>query len=183
MNAAARIPAWRDVAASGTLRTVPTSIPPPNRVPWPPLIFIGAAAVAFALGRIAPAPEWLDGRVAEGIGWALMALGAGLDIAAVATLAWHEANILPHRPATRLVTTGVYAWSRNPIYLGNGLLLAGAALAFCNLWFLLAAAVASFAVLRLAVLREERHLAARFGAAWEDYRSRTGRWFGRWSDD
>lgn len=147
------------------------------------MIFIGAALAAFALGRVAPAPEWLEGEIAEGIGWAMMALGLGLDIVAVLTLRLHEANILPNRPASRLVTTGIYAWSRNPIYLGNGILLAGAALAFCNLWFLPAAAIASFAVLRLAVLREERHLAARFGAAWEDYRSRTGRWFGQWNDD
>jgi protein-S-isoprenylcysteine O-methyltransferase Ste14 len=158
-------------------------VPPPNSIPWPPLILIGAAAVAFALGRMAPAPEWLDGDVMEAIGWVMMATGLGLDIAAVATLVVQEANVLPNRPATRLVTTGIYAWSRNPIYLGNLVLLAGAALAFCNLWFLLAAAAAGFAILRLAILREERHLAARFGAAWEDYRSRTGRWFGQWSDD
>ncbi len=162
---------------------VPQTAPPPNRIPWPPLIFIGAGAVAFALGRVAPAPEWLDIDVVEALGWGVMVLGLGLDVTAVVTLMLHEANVLPNRPATRLVTTGVYAWSRNPIYLGNALLLTGAGLAFCNMWFLLAAAIAVFATLRLAVLREERHLAARFGAAWEDYRSRTGRWFGRWSED
>jgi protein-S-isoprenylcysteine O-methyltransferase Ste14 len=162
---------------------VPPTVPPPNRIPWPPLIFIGAAVAAFALGHVAAAPEWLDIGVAEALGWVTMALALGLDVAAVLTLRRHETNVLPNRPATRLVTTGVYSWSRNPIYLGNTLLLAGAAFAFRNPWFLPAAAGAGFAVLRLAVLREERHLAARFGAAWEDYRSRTGRWFGRRSDD
>lgn len=162
---------------------MPNTVPPPNRIPWPPLIFGGAALAAIALGLALPGAGLLPGGLISFLGWALLALGLGLDIAAMITLRWHEANILPHRPATALVTSGIYAWSRNPIYLGNTLMLIGAALAFANPWFLLAAVVAAGAVLPLAILREERHLAARFGAAWQDYRSRTGRWFGRRSDD
>ncbi len=108
-----------------------------------------------------------------------MAIGLGLDLWAMVTMQRCKANILPHRPATALVTSGPFAWSRNPIYLGNTLALIGAGLAFSNLWFLPAAALAAFAVLRLAIRREQRHLAERFGPAWETYRGQTLRWFGR----
>ena len=58
-------------------------------------------------------------------------------------------------------------------------MVGGFAVAFGNPWFILCALAAAFAVNRLAIRREEAHLAALFGAAWDDYAARTGRWFGR----
>ncbi len=158
------------------------TVPPPNRVPWPPLIFGGLAVVALGLGQVAPGPEFLDERPWRLLGWLMLGLGIGLDALAMVTMWQHEANILPHRPATALVTTGIFAWTRNPIYLGNTIALVGLGLVLCNGWLALAAAVAAPLVLQLAILREERHLALRFGAAWIDYQSRTRRWFGRHED-
>lgn len=153
-------------------------VPPPNRIPWPPLIYLGAAVTAVLLNEAFPGPSWLGAGIGANLGWAVMFLGLGLDIAAMLGMRAQRANILPHRAATALVTTGVFAWSRNPIYLGNTLLLAGAALAFGNPWFLPAAFLAAVAVTRLAIEREEAHLAALFGTAWDTYRRRTARWFG-----
>jgi protein-S-isoprenylcysteine O-methyltransferase Ste14 len=89
----------------------------------------------------------------------------------------HRANILPHRAATALVTSGPFALSRNPIYLGNTLLMTGAALLFGSLWLLAAALAAAVLVWALAIRREEVHLAAQFGDAWTEYTQRTRRWF------
>jgi protein-S-isoprenylcysteine O-methyltransferase Ste14 len=92
------------------------------------------------------------------------------------TMRRHHANILPHRSATALVVSWPFSVSRNPIYLGNTLMLAGAALAFDIPWFAAAAVVAVYAVTVLAIRREERHLAARFGADWTAYQERVPRW-------
>ena len=159
--------------------TTRRAVPPPNRVPWPPLLVLAAALVAVGLGAVLPGPDWLSDPVLIVLGRALMLIGLGFDLAAMFTMWRHRANILPHRAATALVTTGPFAWSRNPIYLGNTLLLAGAAFAFHNPWFLPAAFAAAVAVTRLAIVREEAHLAQLFGAEWETYRGRTARWFGR----
>ncbi len=164
---------------SGDDAAMNDAVPPPNRVPWPPLIVLAAAGTAFGLGIILPMPDWLYHPLWSVPGWALMATGLGLDLAAIRTMRRHRANILPHRAATALVTTGPFAWSRNPIYLGNTLLLAGAAFAFHNPWFLPAALAAALAVTPLAIRREEAHLARVFGSEWESYRRRTARWFGR----
>jgi protein-S-isoprenylcysteine O-methyltransferase Ste14 len=149
----------------------------PNTVPWPPIIFVCAAVLAFWLGRAYPiGGSLLAADALRVLGVVGMFAGLGLDIAAMRTLRQSRANILPHRAATALVTTGPFARSRNPIYLGNTLLLAGAGLAFANAWFLLAAGIASQAVIRLAIRREEAHLAASFGAEWRSYARRTPRW-------
>jgi protein-S-isoprenylcysteine O-methyltransferase Ste14 len=87
-----------------------------------------------------------------------------------------QTNILPHRAAGRLVTTGPFSFTRNPIYVGNATLMAGVGVAFGNLWFVLLGVVSALAVDRLAIRREERHLAARFGQEWIDYASRVPRW-------
>lgn len=152
----------------------------PNRVPWPPILFGAAAVVALVLDYLAPLGAWPQSVALRGVGAALMAAGIGLDGAAMLTMHRRKANILPHRAATALVTTGPFALSRNPIYLGNTLLLIGIGLAFRAPWFLPAALTAALAVSALAIRREEAHLAARFGQDWAAYAHRTPRWLTLW---
>lgn len=151
----------------------------PNQLPWPPMIYIAATILAVAANSIWPLRPEMDLAALRLVGAVLLAAGLGLDFWAMVTMSRRRANILPHRAATALVTTGPFAWSRNPIYLGNTLALLGAGLVFANPWFLPAAIIAAIAVLRLAILREEVHLAMQFGVAWERYCGRTARWFGR----
>lgn len=149
----------------------------PNTVPWPPIIYATAVFVGFALGRIHPIRGgWWQGGVTEAVGGLTIVAGLGLDLSAMIWMRRQRANIFPNRAATALVTTGPFSVSRNPIYLGNTLLVAGAAPAFDNPWFLPAALVAAWAVGRLAIAREESHLAARFGDGWREYAARTPRW-------
>jgi protein-S-isoprenylcysteine O-methyltransferase Ste14 len=149
----------------------------PNTIPWPPIIFLGAIAAAVALGYIYPLGGVLpSGTAVRIIGAVILLAGIGFDVAAMREMHRHRANIAPHRAATALVTSGPFALSRNPIYLGNTLLLTGAALLFGSLWLLLAAAAAALAVTELAIRREEAHLSAQFGDAWTAYSERTPRW-------
>lgn len=150
----------------------------PNRIPWPPLIYVAAVVAALALGALWPLPAagWTPPAWLRPAALAIAAAGIALDLAAMATMRRARTNILPHRGADRLVTGGVFALSRNPIYLGNTLLLAGAGLALPSAWLVAAAPVAAVLVDRLAIRREERHLAARFGAAYAAYTARVPRW-------
>jgi protein-S-isoprenylcysteine O-methyltransferase Ste14 len=147
----------------------------PNRIPWPPIIFAGIVVAALLLHAVVPLGDTLP-RAVRLIGAAIMLAGIVLDVAAMVTMHRHRANIQPHRAATALVTTGPFALSRNPIYLGNTLLIAGAGIAFDALWFVPTALLGAWLVSRLAIRREEAHLAARFGPAWAAYAQRTPRW-------
>jgi protein-S-isoprenylcysteine O-methyltransferase Ste14 len=153
----------------------------PNSIPWPPLIYGGLAIVAVILQAYFPLAKWATGsRVVTLLGTAIFLCGLTLDIGTLLMFARRRANFLPHRSATALITTGPFRLSRNPIYLGNTLALAGAGIAFRSLWLLAAAALAAILTHYLAILREERHLAAKFGAEWQAYAARTPRWIG-WS--
>lgn len=78
-------------------------------------------------------------------------------------------------PPERLVTTGPYAWCRNPMYLGHLVFFAGLALAFAS-W--IGAAIAVFHALWFdrRVRGDEAQLEARFGDAYLDYARRVKRW-------
>lgn len=149
----------------------------PNRLPWPPMLYIGAVLSALAFEWIWPSGIVVGGAM-RAVGWLGLALGALLDVSAMVTMARAKANILPHRAATRLVTSGPFRLSRNPIYLGNTIMTASAAFAFGKLWLLPAALIAATATHHLAILREEAHLDAMFGEQWRAYTSRTARWIG-----
>jgi protein-S-isoprenylcysteine O-methyltransferase Ste14 len=157
---------------------MPGSAQRPNVVPWPPLLYGGFAILAVALHRLLPLP-WPDGPtriVLAAAGLCLACAAVALDVTAALAFYRRHTTILPNRPATALVTEGPFAKSRNPIYLANTMLVAGAGLLFGIAWLLLAAAAAAVATHHLAILREERHLAARFGGDWHDYAARTPRW-------
>lgn len=150
----------------------------PTGFPWPPVLLAGLALAAVGTGRWWPlAWPGLDDLPARVIGYGVLAGGAVLMAWSVLAFRRARANILPHKAATTLITTGPFRWWRNPIYMADALLLAGLGQLTLNIWFVVAAGVFMVAVLVLAILPEERHLEARFGPAYLDYKARTRRWF------
>ncbi|MGG5823744.1 methyltransferase family protein [Falsiroseomonas sp. HW251] len=147
-----------------------------SRIPWPPLLYLAAALAGLKLGEWFPMAWWpTDWRV-QLAGLVVIAAALGFDLWAMGTMMRRRANILPNRPATALVTTGPFRITRNPIYLGNTVMVGGFAVAFGNPWFIPCALAAALAVNRLAIRREEAQLAALFGPEWDAYAARTRRW-------
>lgn len=149
----------------------------PSLVPWPPILLVGTFAAAVAMERIHPLP-WpgLDDLPARIVGLAIGGLGVALMIWSVVTMLRARTNILPHRSADHLVTTGPFRRFRNPIYLADTMILLGLAEITKNVWFAVGALIFALAVTWLAILPEERHLEARFGDLYRDYKARSKRW-------
>lgn len=150
----------------------------PNTVPWPPLVFVSAVALAVLLNWLVPLP-WLSGPLSEflfAVGWLVVAAAVAIDFAAFRAMRAAKTTIWPHRGADHLVTGGPFSFTRNPAYLGYALLMIGIGLIAGILWFLLLAPVAAFAIQKLAIEREEKHLEARFGKKWRDYAKKVRRW-------
>lgn len=150
----------------------------PSAVPWPPLLVVAALGIAVILSRTYPLP-WpgLDDLPARMVGYGLGAAGLALVAWGLLTLYTAGTTVQPHKGARRLVTEGAFRFRRNPIYMGEVLILLGLAQATFNIWFAILAPIFALAVYKLAILPEESHLEARFGEAYLDYKSRTRRWF------
>ena len=150
----------------------------PNSFPWPPLIFVAGMALAIIANWVMPLP-WIRGPFAEflvGVGVLVVLVGLAIIVAAIRTLKRGRTAVSPVHGASRLVTTGPFSFSRNPIYLGAITAMSALALATGVLWFLVAAPVSGLLVQKLAIEREERHLEARFGKKWRDYSRKVRRW-------
>jgi len=84
--------------------------------------------------------------------------------------------VRPTEPTQEIVTSGVYAYTRNPMYLSMTIALIGASLVADSLWFLVVVPPAVFAVTKLAIEREKHYLSRKFGESYRTYKARVRRW-------
>jgi protein-S-isoprenylcysteine O-methyltransferase Ste14 len=104
--------------------------------------------------------------------------GAAITFAGAATLRAARTTLLPMQPrkTTSLVTTGIFRWTRNPMYLGLATALVAWAAFLSAAWPLLGPALFVFYVNRFQIRPEERVLAELFGAEYKSYALRVRRW-------
>ncbi|MGL4497315.1 MAG: methyltransferase family protein, partial [Beijerinckiaceae bacterium] len=145
----------------------------------PPPLVVAAAAGLLWLADLG----WPGfGRPAAAWRWAGIGILASAGLALDATAAWRfiraRTTILPMNPARTqaLVTGGLYRFSRNPMYLGQTLLLAAFALWLGHAVGLIAVPAFMAYLTRFQIVPEERILAARFPADYAAYRARVRRW-------
>ena len=86
----------------------------------------------------------------------------------------HDSRTAPR--GSRLVTTGPFQLTRNPMYTGHVVVLLGAALRTGSWWPLLVAPLCVRATTRLVILPEEEYLTRQFGDDYQRYRARVRRW-------
>lgn len=150
----------------------------PNVIPWPPIILAAALVVGIALTIFYPLP-WASGAardILQGVGVLLAMAATALYVTAMREMSRAGTAILPHREASHLVTSGPFTLTRNPIYLGNLVLLTALGLVLGSLWMFVVAVFAAYAEQKLGIEREEAHLEHRFGKAWRDYKKKVRRW-------
>jgi protein-S-isoprenylcysteine O-methyltransferase Ste14 len=141
----------------------------------PPRAMLVALVATVAMDQLLP----LSGRPPEP--WNLLGLvplAAGITLASVADLQFKRAGtaVKPFVPASTLVTGGVFRASRNPMYLGLALVLAGAAFLLASAPALIVAPAYAAWVSSRFIVREERQLAEQFGDAYSAYRAKIRRW-------
>jgi len=160
---------------------VPNTIEPaaadhPGVIVMPPFLYLGVFLVALLAQWLAPLPIFPTTAIA-------VALGLSLAVVAIAVARWGRrtmtaagTNVRPTRPATTIVTTGPFRFSRNPLYVSLTLLYLGLTTAV-NTWWGLVLLVPLLATMHFGVvLREERYLERKFGEPYRQYRSRVRRY-------
>ncbi|MFN3559847.1 MAG: methyltransferase family protein [Brevundimonas sp.] len=148
----------------------------PVRFP-PPLIYVGFLLAGWGLSRVIADPGIGAGwDVRRYIAFALIIGGLLLDGAAMEGFRRKGTPAEPWKESVALETGGVFRFSRNPIYVGFGLIYAGSAVWMDSLIALALLIPCMVVVDRFVVLREEAYLSAKFGAGWDDYRVKVRRW-------
>ena len=102
---------------------------------------------------------------------------AGLRPPAHGILPCRRAGI-PKQDKTAIVTTGIYAFSRNPAFLGFDFMYIGVLLMYCN-WLTIPLTLFAVVMLHFQILQEEPYLTATFGAEYLSYKKRVFRYLGR----
>ncbi len=141
----------------------------------PPLIYAGVFVVAFLLEKIFPA--FILPKTVSRIGAVLcVAIWVLLTAWSIAQFRRVRTSVVPTKPATALVVSGPYRFSRNPLYVGFTFLYLGLALFFRLSWGLILLPILIGIIQSYVILREERYLEEKFGAAYLAYKARVRRW-------
>lgn len=117
--------------------------------------------------------RWLLGPV---LGWALCGVGMALALIAAVQLLLARTTLAPHATARHLVIQGLYALSRNPIYLGYAFFLAGLCMIWQAPYMVLVVPVYLYWITLRFVAPEEHRLTQNFGASYLAYTEATRRW-------
>lgn len=144
------------------------------RIP-PPMIFLFFMGCGIWLdspwvdGAVAPLPWMIAGGFLLVLGLALI-VHAGIGHFAAGT------HVEPWKPTSAVVDTGIYAYSRNPMYLGMAIGQVGVAFAAASLAGALSVVLSVVVVQWYVIGREERYLEAKFGDSYLAYKRRVRRW-------
>ncbi|CCN83055.1 Putative protein-S-isoprenylcysteine methyltransferase [Vibrio nigripulchritudo SFn27] len=142
----------------------------------PPYLFL-ISIVVMALVCWSLGSPHLIGQPAIFFGGALVLAGIGLAAKSSALFRKEQTNIMTFGEPDKLVTTGAFKYTRNPMYLGFTVALVGFAILF-------GAAISSFAIVGLFILIadrwyiafEENMMRSKFGEEYEDYSKSVRRW-------
>lgn len=142
----------------------------------PPFIYLGMLLLGLALDRILPWSVHLTGIGRYAGGGLLILAALGYLLSASGRFRKAGTDVKPWKTTSAIVAEGVYAFTRNPMYLGMALLFAGLGLLFSSLGVFLLLPVVIIIIQTQVIAREERYLEAKFGDEYRNYKARVRRW-------
>ena len=150
----------------------------PQVLVFPPLIPLTTVVSSILLQLLLPLYVFaqLSAYLRVPVGVALLIGGIGLMVSGRHALTSSGTHVPPSLPTLVLVQSGIYRWTRNPLYVGGCSAMLGVAFLFELDWLPLIFPF-SLAVLHFGIIkREERYLQRKFGEAYLCYASRVPRY-------
>jgi len=146
-----------------------------NPMVHPPIVALMFIVIAYFLGRFVPLP-FVAPAFLRIIGLFLSFLGFLLGIGALLEFRKVRTTADPHGSVKQIVTSGIYRFTRNPIYLGFLLIVIGLPLNSGLYWGIVVAPFYILLMNRLVIQHEEVYLTKKFGKAYTSYMSQVRRW-------
>ncbi|WP_082540939.1 isoprenylcysteine carboxylmethyltransferase family protein [Pseudolabrys sp. Root1462] len=138
----------------------------------PPVLLLIAVLLGLVLDWLLPA-YMLSVMLSWGtrilLGVELMAAGVAMVTMAERAFRAAHTEVRPWRPSTAVVVTGIFAWLRNPMYVGGTVALLGLAILLASDWMVVMAVVTAVVLHFGVIRREERYLTAKFGEPYVRY--------------
>ena len=152
-------------------------LPPPAVKFPPPLLYLGMILLGWFLDYALQLPEMpLSDRLQYMLGALIVLLGIAVNIPAVLKFKANDENVIPWTGSETIIISGVYRFTRNPMYLGMSLISLGIAMLAGSYAMVGTALLASVIIDRLVIVREEYYLEKRFGQSYADYKRQVRRW-------
>ncbi|SEO43276.1 Protein-S-isoprenylcysteine O-methyltransferase Ste14 [Salinihabitans flavidus] len=142
----------------------------------PPVWLLAALVLAWVQAEHFPLGLSFGGGWADLAGGLLAGGGIVLMLLAVYEMRRQRTTVVPHRDADHLVTSGIFSRSRNPIYLGDMLVLLGLILTWDAVLSLPLVPIFLWVIERRFVIPEENRLRRKFRADFARYCEKTRRW-------
>lgn len=147
-----------------------------RRIDLPPVWLAGFAALAWVQARVLSLGLSLDGAATGLLSGILIGGGIILAIMAIVEFRRHRTTVIPHETPSTMVQSGIYKRSRNPIYVGDVLILAGLILRFDAVLSLVLIPIFVWVLERRFIIPEEDRLRRNFRADFARYERKTRRW-------
>jgi protein-S-isoprenylcysteine O-methyltransferase Ste14 len=143
----------------------------------PPVVTLLVAGGMWRISRAAPLLE-LPGSIRAAVAGTLFIAGAIIGIAGVVSFRRAKTTVNPMKPesTSSLVNTGIYRYSRNPMYLGILFALVAWSVFLSSAWALTGPVAFVLYINRFQIAPEERVLLTMFGDAYSVYAAKVRRW-------
>ena len=137
--------------------------------------------ISIAINFVVPLslPQGIFRQILIPAGIILIIIGIGLIVLARREFAYFSQPTDPGHPTSKVVKTGVFAISRNPLYLASVIVFLGLALALNILWAVVMLLLSIIICLYVLIIPEEQYLAEKFGEEYKEYTASVHRWLGR----
>ena len=141
----------------------------------PPAYFLLALVATILVARLSPG--WSVASLVFGVvGGGLLVAGLAINLVADKAFKSSGTTVKPFEESSALVTSGIFRFSRNPMYVGIVLMLVGVSLLNGSIIGVIPALLLAVFLDRRFIRVEEKMLAEKFGDAWQTYAAQTRRW-------
>ena len=143
----------------------------------PPLIYVAIFLISVLLQKVFPvSASFFNTQTAAILGYLFVAFGLIFALPALLKFLKSKNTLITVKPANSLQTDGIYAFTRNPMYLGLLFLYTGIAFFAGNWWTIILIPLVVIIITGYVIKREERYLHDAFGPDFTAYKIKVRRW-------
>jgi protein-S-isoprenylcysteine O-methyltransferase Ste14 len=141
----------------------------------PPILALGFIILGYVLGKFLPIFPALVTTL-KMTGYPIALIGFLIGMAGFLEIRRAKTTLDPHGTVTTVVRSGIYRFTRNPMYLGFVMMVIGIPLAYLSFWGVILAPFFVLSMNRLVIEKEEAYLEKKFGETYTSFKSGVKRW-------